>query len=157
MHVGDYATRGQLNSPVSFPCRHGSRRHPSALRRLVLALEFIAHLFKSDPFHTLVLVDIFNDSRSDQQGTPHETVRTRESPNLPLMHKKNMRTTRHIRMNSHGEDKFIVLAIEVVKMILPEHQLHQKAPSSNELNPLGQKRSKLTFQSSSTSLGFTQP
>lgn len=87
----------------------------------------------------------------------HMRIRTRQSPNLPLMHKKNMRTTRHIRMNSHGKDKLIVLAIEVVKMILPEHQLHQKAPSSNELNPLGRKRSKLTFQSSSTSLGFTQP
>lgn len=68
MHAGDYATRGQLDSLVSLPCWHGSRRHSSALRRLVLALEVIAHLLKSDPFHALVLVYVFNDSRAYQQA-----------------------------------------------------------------------------------------
>lgn len=37
---------------------------------------------------------------------------------LPLMHKKDVRTARHIRVDGHGEDEFIVFPVEVVKVVL---------------------------------------
>lgn len=37
---------------------------------------------------------------------------------LPLVHEKDMWATRHIRMDGHGEDKFIVFPIEIVKVVL---------------------------------------
>jgi hypothetical protein len=35
------------------------------------------------------------------------------------MHQQYMGTARHVRMNGHREDEFIVFAVEVVEVILP--------------------------------------
>jgi hypothetical protein len=40
----------------------GGRRHQCAFRRLVFALELVAHLLERHPFHSFVLVDIFDNS-----------------------------------------------------------------------------------------------
>lgn len=36
------------------------------------------------------------------------------------MHQQHMRSPRNIRVDSNGEDKLIILAVEVVKMVTPD-------------------------------------
>lgn len=41
-----------------------------------------------------------------------------EGVGSPFMHEKNMRTSRDIRVNGHGEDEFIVFPVEVIEVVL---------------------------------------
>ena len=75
-------------------------RHDSTLLRLVILLEIITHLFKSSPFHALMFADMIND---------------------PLMHLQSMRSTAHVRMDSHGEAETFLsfILVEVVEVVQP--------------------------------------
>jgi len=75
------------------------RRHNSAFLRLILRLEIIAHLLHGDPLDALVAVDVVDDA---------------------LVHEQDVWATRNVRVDGHGEDKLVVVGIEVVEVVLPD-------------------------------------
>ena len=77
-------------------------------------------MFESDPFHALVLVDVFNNSVVEKvtvSGTYEDFNRT-GAICLPFMHEKDMGTSRNVRVDGHREDELVVLAVEVVEVVL---------------------------------------
>ena len=73
------------------------RRHHRVRRRFIPGLEIIRHLFHRDPLHPLMLVDMLDE---------------------PLVHQQHVGSARDVRVDGHGEDELVVLAVEVIEVVL---------------------------------------
>lgn len=71
--------------------------HHSAFGRFILTLEIVDHLRHCHPLDPFVLVDVLDQ---------------------PLMHEQDVWSARHVWMNGHWENEFIILSVKVVEMVL---------------------------------------
>lgn len=62
-----------------------------------------------------MLIDMLDDPVNVSNHIKNEGFQAKL---LPFMHKQDVRSTTHVRMDSHWEDEVVELAIVVVKVVL---------------------------------------
>lgn len=102
--------------------------HHCPFRRLVLALEFVAHLLKCNPLHALVFVDVLyypatvlgKRTKKRPVSVSERSGRRRKNGHSPFVHQQHVWPAGHVWVDGHGEAEGVVLAVEVVEVVHPQ-------------------------------------